>query len=221
MFAAVIQARLGSQRCKNKMLRDFVGTNLISIALEKFSRPSSAFNLYFAAYEQELIDIGKMFQCKIIHRNEESAKGERIEVVMNYLSQIPEKYIVFINACCPFLSVETVEAAIKMFNDEEARSLTAVTKTHTWYYFEDGSPINFLDPTNLNTKNSTQLLAVTHGIHIFERDRFLKNGYFWAHSEKDPVFFEISHEEAMDIDTEMEFQVAEAYYRKKMEQKIG
>lgn len=214
MFAAVIQARLGSQRCKNKMLRDFAGTNLVTIALEKFSRSNSSFKLYFAAYEEELLDVGRQFPCVLLKRNEESANGERIEVVMNYLSEIPEKYVVFINACCPFLSLEDIESAIEEFNKVGAASLTAVTRTHTWYYREDGTPINFLDPTDLNTKNSTQLLAVTHGIHIFDRERFLEHGYFWNHSEKDPVFFEISHEASLDIDTEMDFRIAEAYFSK-------
>lgn len=213
MFAAVIQARTGSQRCKNKMLRDFAGTNLITIALEKYSRPSELYNLYYAVYEQELLEAGKGFPCTVLRRGEESANSEQIEVIMNYLAEMKEKYVVFINACCPFLRKETVEAAIIRFKETSARSMTAVVKTHTWYYHKDGTPINFLDPTNLNTKFSESLLAVTHCIHIFDRERFLDKHYFWSHEERDPVFFEMPHAEAIDIDTELEFEMAEALYR--------
>ncbi len=116
MIAAVIQARLGSERCKRKMTRNFAGTNLISLALEKFSQPTDAFTLYFAAHEPELITIGKNYDCTIIRRNEESARGDSIEVVMNYLPQIPEDNIMFINPCHPFLSLDTLENALQTFH---------------------------------------------------------------------------------------------------------
>ncbi|MGR3175983.1 MAG: cytidylyltransferase domain-containing protein [Candidatus Scalindua sp.] len=212
MIAAVIQARIGSQRCKNKMLRNFAGTNLISLALEKYSKPTDAFKLYFAAYEPELIEIGHKYNCTIIERNEESVKSERIEVVMNYIKDIPEETVMFINPCHPFMSLEILEGAIEQFENKKAKSMTAVVKTHTWYYFMDGKPINFLDPTNLNTKTTEPLYQVTQAFHIYNKKRFIKHHYFWTHAENDPCFFETSEKEAIDIDTELDFAKAESLY---------
>ena len=137
---------------------------------------------------------------------------------MNYLQQIPEDYVMFINACCPFLTLDTLEKAIHCFKENNALSMTAVVKTHTWYYFQDGRPVNFLDPTNLNTKSTEPLYAVTHAFHIFNKKRFLENHYFWAHGENDPYFFEIPDKEAIDIDTELEFQIAESLYAREQNQ---
>ncbi|MEE9118714.1 MAG: hypothetical protein V3U02_09010, partial [Calditrichia bacterium] len=212
MIAGVIQARTGSQRCKNKMLREFAGSNLVSIALEKFSVKSKPFKLYFAAYEEELLDIGRKYDCHIIERDEVSSRGEKIETVMNYMSQISEDYVMFINACCPFLTIDTLERAIHCFDENKALSMTAVVKSHTWYYFQDGRPINFLDPTNLNTKTTEPLYAVTHAFHIFNRKRFIENHYFWTNKKKDPYLFEIPDKEAIDIDTELGFRIAESLY---------
>jgi YrbI family 3-deoxy-D-manno-octulosonate 8-phosphate phosphatase len=212
MIAAVIHARVGSQRCKNKMLRDFAGTNLISLALRKYSEPSDAFKLYFAAYEPELIEIGKKYNCTIIKRDEESVKSERIEVIMDYMKHIPEKTVMFINACHSFLTMETIENAVEQYERKKPESITSVVKTHTWYYFMDGRPINFLDPTNPNTKTTEPLYQVAHAFHIFDRERFLKHHYYWANKEDDPYFFEISEKEAIDIDTELDFLKAESLY---------
>jgi len=212
MIAGVIQARIGSTRCKNKMLRNFADTNLISLALEKFSKPTTAFKLYFAAYEPELLSIGEKFECDIVQRNEESAKGERIEVVMNYLNDIQEDIVVFINPCHTFLKLSTIENAVNKFIDSNAKSMTAVVKSHTWYYHLNGSPINFLDPTNLNTKSTTPVFEVTHAFHIFYRERFLKDGYFWEHGNGDPLLYEIPTLESVDIDTELDFIKAESLY---------
>ena len=212
MIAAVIHARVGSQRCKNKMLRDFAGTNLITLALGKYSKPSAAFKLYFAAYEPELIEIGQKYDCTIIKRDEESVKSERIEVIMDYMKHIPEKNVMFINACHSFLTMETLENAIEQYEKKKAVSMTSVVKAHTWYYFMDGRPINFLDPTNPNTKTTEPLYQVAHAFHIFDRERFIKHHYYWAHKKNDPLFFEISEKEAIDIDTELDFVKAESLY---------
>ena len=212
MIAGLIQARIGSQRCPNKMLRDFGDTNLISLALKKFAGTSSKFKLYFAAYDRELLDLGRKFDCTLIERNEESASADNIKLVFNYLSEIKEDYVMFINACSPFLTLQTLESAINIFETESPKSLTAVEKSHTWYYFLDGKPINFLDPTNLNTKTTEPLLQVTHNIHIFNKERFIKHTYFWNHTKNDPYFFEVNDLEAIDIDTELDFKRASLLY---------
>jgi len=211
MLAIVIQARVQSQRCKNKMLRNFANTDLISLALKKFSSISK-YPLYFATYEPELITIGNNYNCKIIKRDQASAKSDKIEVVMNYLNQIAEPSIMFLNPCHPFLTIETVERAIQHYFATQAKSMTSVIKAKTWYYFEDGRPINFTDPTNLNTKATKPLIQVAHAFHIFDKERFIKNNYFWTHEEKDPIFFEIPEIEAIDIDTELDFKKAEALF---------
>lgn len=212
-FAAVIQARLSSKRCPNKMLRSFAGTTLLDIALEKFTKRSRFYSFYFAAYEEELIHRAQKYDCAIIRRDSASAHGEQISVIMNYLKEIPRPYIIFINACSPCLEQATVERAVEVFVKNKCLSLTAVVKKHTWFYTLAGKPVNFLDPTTLNTKFTEPLYAVTHNIHIFERERFLKHGYFWAHRPKDPYLFEIDDRQAMDIDTEYEFTLADAWYR--------
>jgi CMP-N-acetylneuraminic acid synthetase len=34
----------------------------------------------------------------------------------------------------------------------------------------------------------------------------------WRHAPRDPVFFEIPEREAIDVDTELDFEIAEALY---------
>ncbi len=218
MIAGIIQARTKSERCKNKMLRPFSNKSLIDIALAKFTRPQNSFNLYFAAYEEELKRIGSRYSSTIINRTNESAEGEDILVVFNYLSQIKEEYVMFINPCCPFLKLETLEKAAQFFMENNLNSLTAVVRSNGWYYHLDGKPINYTDPTVVNSKCTKQVLKVAQCFHIFPRERFLQNGYLWKNEPQDPYFFEINDLEAVDIDTELEFLVAESLYLKIKEQ---
>ncbi len=210
MFAAVIQARLGSHRCKGKMIRPFAGTTLIDIALEKFSKPSSEFNFYLAAYEPELTQLAKKYNCKLIQRDLRSAQGEDILDVMNYFHNVDEEYGIFINSCHPFLRKETIEDAIRVFKAKGCISMTSVSKSHTWYYKLDGTPINYLDTTVINTKTTEPVWQVAHAFHIFNRKRFLEHGYFWTNQPLDPYFYEIDELQCVDVDTETDFLKAEA-----------
>mgnify|MGYP002028927612 CR=1 FL=1 len=62
----VIQARLNSQRVPKKMIRDFNGTNLFSLVIDKVLKSEiiSKKNFYVSVYEEELKDIAKV-QCQI------------------------------------------------------------------------------------------------------------------------------------------------------------
>jgi len=211
-IGVVIQARTGSQRCRNKLLRPFAGTSLLEIALEKFSKPSDKFTFYFAAHERELLELGRRYTDNIVERGRESAEADDIRTVMNYFEGFEEETVAFLNPCHPFFRMETLERAIDHFRESEAVSMTSVVKSHTWYYHLDGRPINFLDPTVINTKATERLLAVAHAFHIFPRKRFLEHGYMWRHAPRDPVFFEIPEREAIDVDTELDFEIAEALY---------
>jgi CMP-N-acetylneuraminic acid synthetase len=133
---------------------------------------------------------------------------------MNYFEGFEEETVAFLNPCHPFFRMETLGRAIDHFRESEAVSMTSVVKSHTWYYHLDGRPINFLDPTVINTKATERLLAVAHAFHIFPRKRFLEHGYMWRHAPRDPVFFEIPEREAIDVDTELDFEIAEALYER-------
>ena len=57
----IIQARLGSQRVPNKMIKPFAGTTLVDVAIEKILDSSiiPKENFYFSVHEQELQEIGR------------------------------------------------------------------------------------------------------------------------------------------------------------------
>lgn len=218
-IAGVIQARLSSERCRGKTLRPFAGTTLIDLALRKFALPERSFPLYYAVHEEQLLGVGRAYRqmgadMKIIKRDEASARSDDVKVVLNYVDEIDADYILWINPCHAFLTLETLEEAIKCTESSATHvtSMTAVTYKHTWYYHLDGRPINFTDPTKLDTKATTPLIEVAHAFHVFNKARFMKYGYFWTHRPLDPFFFMIPDKEAIDVDTELDFVMAEALY---------
>jgi CMP-N-acetylneuraminic acid synthetase len=62
-IAFLIQARLGSQRCPNKMSRPFADSTLLDIGISKLveSNMIPNANIYVSLYEQELKDIASRY----------------------------------------------------------------------------------------------------------------------------------------------------------------
>ena len=214
-IGGIIQARMASQRCKNKNLRPFAGTNLVSIALGKFTQSKEISRLYFAAYEDQLVDCAKTFKgVNIIRRNRESAYGEDISTVMSYLRDIGEEFVVFIDTSTPFLKSETLDAALKLFRQNDFKSMMPVSATYNWYFDDEHNLLN-KDAKALggNTKMLKPIYKTSAAFLVANRRRILEEQTYWSLSKDDPHLYVIDEQEAFDIDTETDFQIAEVLYK--------
>jgi len=212
-IAVILQARLNSQRCKNKMLRSFASSSLFEIQLKKMAQLSkkSNHNFYCAVGEESFYKILKNYKTiKLIKRNKKSVNADAIEDVFNYLKDVKEETICFVNACAPLLNHETLSDALQKFIDQNLTSLTSVLEKKTWYFDEKLKPIN--DNSACNTKVLSSFFECTHNFHIFNKKYFIKNKKYWNNQKNDPYLYSVNLLESLDIDTEEEFNQVEKIY---------
>ena len=71
----IVQARLGSTRVQNKMMRKFSDTTLIDLVISKLktSKVIPQENIYMSVWDEELKDVANKHSVNIYHRSEESA----------------------------------------------------------------------------------------------------------------------------------------------------
>ena len=109
----IVQARLGSQRVPQKMIRPFSGTTLMDICLEKLegSKIIPSKNIFASVYEEELVNISSKYDIQIFERSKQSADSEGTPMTLMYewWDKLPYDYCILVNACAPFLKIETVE----------------------------------------------------------------------------------------------------------------
>ena len=213
--AAVIQVRLASQRCKRKNLRPFGDTNLTSLALAKFSKSNEISNLYLAAYEDELRKCAEPFpNVKVVQRSRESAYGEDIPSVMTYLKDVGEEVVAFIDTCTPFLLLATFDEAVRYFKQHSFKSMMPAYGTYAWYFDSEGNLMNN-DPNALkaNTKMLKPVYKACSAFIIAHKSRILNENTYWSLTKDDPHIYPIDETEAVDIDTELDFQIAERLYQ--------
>ena len=70
----IIQARTQSTRVPNKMLREFAGSSLFEVAINKFLSSSiiPKENICLSILDDELIDIANKYELSVFNRSKES-----------------------------------------------------------------------------------------------------------------------------------------------------
>ena len=215
-ISGLINARTLSSRLPRKLILPFNGSTLIDIALEKLNKMDFFEHRYFAAAEDELIE--KAYNYKnidVLKRDPLSIKPGygKHEKIYEHYKLIKTKYFMWINPCHPLLSINTIEKACKVFNKNDFNSYTSVIKTQDWIFNDEGEAVTNKSPEMLSTDHSEKFYKVAHAFHIINKDFFLRSNQVWTLKKNDPYLVEIPEGESYDVNTKMEFQIAEAAYQ--------
>ena len=121
---------------------------------------------------------------------------------------------IFVYAPCtsPFIKPETISQCIHSYLERSPNCDCIATvsgvKEFMWL---DGNPINY-DPVNApNSQNLPDIVALNFGATVTSREDLIRNHNIIG---KHPKFVVTSDIEAIDIDTPLDFYIAEQIYRK-------
>ena len=219
----LISARLDSHRIPQKMIAPFAGTTLLDIAINTVlsSKIIPKQNVILAAYEQELISIGEKHGINIHRRTEESAKseGKDLTVLYDWHDKLDFKYVVLLNPCLPFLTVETIDSFFKEYLSSSFDGMFGVIDKKNYFWNSNGDLItewyNGLACMNTKFVDSTYEAAnCLYGSKL----SLIKDGIWMGkapYTKNNPVIYPISEEECFDIDYPWQFTRAEVLYRSK------
>jgi CMP-N-acetylneuraminic acid synthetase len=222
-IAALLPVRLGSTRCKRKNLRDFGGTTLFEHALQRFVHSREISRLYVAAHEQEFEEIAARYPgVTYIHRSARSAAGEDLESIYDFLGEVDEDYIATINTCFPFLSLETFDAGLRHYRQHLFPSMIAAYEAPGWYFSgDDHRLLTPIAPGSINSKDLKPFLKASHAIFCWQKRRVIDEKRIWTLTPDDPHLYPVAAEECLDIDTELEFEIAEALFVRRQAKAAG
>lgn len=221
--AVIIQARLSSERCPRKMVRPFAGSSLTDIAIEKILKSKSIpkQNFYLTVHEPELVAIGEKHGVNVFHRSDASAKwdggeGTHLRGMYEWWDKIPFKYVVLINACVPFLKVETIDNFFEHYLNSESNGLFAVMEKKNYFWDDKGSfitPWPENEPT-LNTKAVGVTWEAAHCLYASKVSDIDKGIWMGDFTKKGDIeLYPVPEGECFDVDYEWEFKAYEAMYK--------
>jgi CMP-N-acetylneuraminic acid synthetase len=190
---------------------------LIDIALEKLAAADFFTERYLAAAEDELLQrvsghkgiVGLVRDPKAV---QPGYNGN--ENVFAHCRAIRSDYIFWMNPCSPLLSLDTMRRACEHVGETRFNSYTSVVETHDWIFDEAGLPVTNQQPGMLSTAHSQKYYRVAHAFHIYNTAFFLKSFVPWTFTKHDPELFRMPEEESFDVNTPVEFAVAEQAYQR-------
>lgn len=217
---ALVPMKGHSERVPNKNMRDFCGKPLYHWVMESLLG-SKHVECVVINTDSEVIArdaLDNFERVKIIERPE-AIRGDYVpmnDIIAYDLTQVESEYFLQTHSTNPLLTIETINKAIERYfgNLETYDSLFSVTRHQTRLYWSDGRPINHNPQELIRTQDLEPVYEENSNIYIFSKMSFAKNEN--KRIGMHPMLFEMDKIEAMDIDEEIDFKLAELYTRLRM-----
>lgn len=135
-------------------------------------------------------------------------------ILMHDTEMIPADFYLQTHSTNPLLRPQTISVALAAFfiAYPEKDSLFGVTELHTRLYDAEGRAINHNPRELLRTQDLPPTYEENSCLYIFTRDNLQKFDHRIGHS---PLMFPVPRDEALDIDEELDFQVADFLMRRR------
>ena len=216
---ALVPMRHNSQRVRGKNYRLLAGKPLYQHIIETLLAVHEIDDIVVDTDSDPVMNgLRESFpQVKIINRPEHLRADDipMNEILIHDTEQYPADFYLQTHSTNPLLKAETVSRAIQTFNKSYPKkdSLFSVTRWQTRLYFQDGSAINHNPKELLQTQDLPPVYEENSCMYIFNRENLITK----HHRISDhPLMFEIPRLEAVDIDEESDFQIADILMRQRM-----
>lgn len=208
----VIPCRAGSTRVPNKNFKKFADTTLLDIKVKQAK--TLGFNIIINS-DSDVAEKTAIKQNIGFHRRPDYyASSECINSdYYDYLGRsVPTEYIIILQPTAPLLKDETLKECVDEFfkNTDKYDSLVTCdfAKKFAWY---NGKPINYNVENMPNSQDLDPIIMPTYNIMICKVSELIKHKN--VITEK-CLFYEIDESESLEIDTPLEFDIAEILYER-------
>ncbi len=215
-IVALVPMRHHSERVEGKNYRPLAGKPLYEHILERLTQCADIAKIVVDTDSKIIRDgIAERFSNVHILERPVHLRGEAVsmnDVLVHDVTQVPAKFYLQTHSTNPFLRPETISEAIETFLEAYPQndSLFSVTRFQSRLWNQEANPVNHDPQVLLRTQDLLPLYEENSCLYIFERESFLAGA---NRIGKTPILFEIEAPEALDIDEELDFVLADCLMR--------
>ena len=213
-IVAIVPIKLKSKRLKNKNFKKINGRPLYKYLLDKL-KFTNFDEIYVDSNSSEIEEYCKLKNYKFIKRlpklAHDNANGNDL---LNYHSKIINADIYFqLFITAPLLKIKTINNCIeKIKKSKKYDSILTSKSVQTWFWYK-GKPVNY-DPKILpRSQDADPLVFETTGLYGIRKKILLSKK---ARIGNKPYFYEVSDEEAIDLDNLKDFGYLEYYVKQNL-----
>lgn len=205
-----------SERVPNKNMRDFNGQPLCSVMLDKLVASAHIDQVVVNTDSRVIKEyIEDRYSKVTVVDRPEDLLGHDVsmnKIIGHDIELFSADLYLQTHSTNPLLTLQTIDAAIEKLkaNNGNHDSLFSVTKFQTRFYNQDGSAINHNPEILIKTQDLPALYEENSCIYLFTKEAFSKNNRRIGNA---PIMFEMDPIEAVDIDVEDEFVLAEKLFK--------
>jgi CMP-N-acetylneuraminic acid synthetase len=218
---AFIPIKSVSKRVPGKNFKLFCGYPLYKYIITAALDSKAFDNVYVDTDSGEIKEFAIRKGAQIIDRPEymtaDNVNGNDL-LVYEYETVRTGDYLFQLFATAPLLKAETIKECVDFLkNNKDYDSIFTATEEKGWFWFND-LPINYRPDILPRSQDAKHLLKESTGLYGITKEALLK---YKCRIGARPKAFLISPEEALDIDTEYEFELAQAIgYRLKINETL-
>ncbi len=209
--AALIPMKGHSERVPRKNMRPIAGQPLFHWITATLLRAQGVDRVVVDTDSDEIEEaVSSAFPEVTIHRRPEHLHGDFVpmhDVVAEVARALDDDHLLQTHSTNPLLRPETVDAAIVSYLEPgDHDSLMSVTALQTRFFFEDGRPVNHDPAVLLRTQDLPPILEENSCLYIAPRRQVVETG---RRVGSKPMLFQMPREQAVDIDEELDFAIAQ------------
>lgn len=217
-ITAVIPVRAGSTRLKNKNIRPFAGSNLLEIKIEQLKKIPEIGEIIVSSDSPEMLEIASKHGVTGKKRPIEfcDEKSRTFNEVVEYVTefQVMTDVMMWVPCVCPLVSSEKIREGIlkykKIVNENALYDSVVSAVLIKEYLFDEKGPVNFSKEKHVPSQKLPDWHYIVNGFFIALRENMI-NWHFVYGSK--PYLLELNKYEAIDIDDECDFKIAEIVYK--------
>ena len=211
--SALIAVRSGSVRVKNKNIRTFNDSTLLELKIKQLQSVKEINDVVVNSNSDEMLSIAKNLGAKTVKRDDYYASNtiSMSSVFEDMAKNMDCENILYANCTNPLVSTNSYSDAIRIFlnNTSAYDSLVSCHDIKEFLYL-DGKALNY-DPMNQpRSQDLPDVVALNFAISIISKSDMIKNKNIIG---MNPYFYKLNEVESLDIDTPLDFFIAEKLYQ--------
>ena len=211
--SALIAVRSGSVRVKNKNIRTFNDSTLLELKIKQLQSVKEIKDVVVNSNSDEMLSIAKNLGAKTVKRDDYYASNTiSMSSVFEHMAKNMDcENILYANCTNPMVSMNSYSDAIRIFlnNTPAYDSLVSCHDIKEFLYL-DGKALNY-DPMNQpRSQDLPNVIALNFAISIISKSDMIKNRNIIG---MNPYFYKLNEVESLDIDTPLDFFIAEKLYQ--------
>ena len=214
MVTAVIPVRAGSQRVKNKNLRPFANSSLLDIKIEVLKKVVNIDRIIVNTDSDIALDVARRHGVIGVRRAAyyASSKCSGSEY-FEHLGRVTETDVfVYAPVTSPLVRSRTIENCVAEYlSGKDCFDSIATVSDVKEFLWLDGKAINYNPANAPNSQNLPNVVALNFACSVISRDNLIR---FRNIIGARPRFVTIDEVEAVDVDTPLDYFIAEQLYKR-------